>query len=294
MLAHGSSIFGVVPLAIFAVFRGLPSWRWLGLLVLAGALTYVPWIAYQHYADPPGNRLIKWQLGGDTEVDRRGTLETIVDGYEEEGVGGTVDNKLANFGEIIGVGRVVEGDPATRVLVGAGGWGDALEAVEAGEFRSALGAFRAPRFFSLLPLLGVFLIAPFAMFAARARRSRGDPSWRFALLCFAFVGIACLVWGLLLFGTPPARATLHVGSLAVPLLAICGCVAGLCATYPRLALAVVGLNLGIVLILYTPSLTPPPGTGYSPVAAVLAALSLAGIAWVLREAWPARGGSRPG
>jgi hypothetical protein len=135
-------------------------------------------------------------------------------------------------------------------------------------------------------LLGVFLIAPFAMFAARARRSRGDPEWRFALLCFAFVGIACLVWGLLLFGTPPARATLHVGSLAVPLLAICVCAAAAYASYPRFGIGLVAFNALFVLFLYVPDLVSPPGSSYSVIAAIAAAAALGGFCWTaLRAPW---------
>lgn len=292
MLSHGSSIFGVIPLVLFAIFRGTPSWRWVAVLALFGAVAYVPWMAYQHYADPPGNRLVKWQIGGETQVSEVGTLEAIEDGYEEAGVNGTIDNKLANFGEMIGIESVGrEADPATRVLVGASGWGDGFDALVHGEFDAAVGGFRGPRFFSLLPVLGIFLIAPFAMFAAR-KREHDESEWRFALLGFAFVAIACVVWGLLLFGTLPARATLHVGSLAVPLIGICACVAGLRCTYPRLAAWVVGINVVAVLVAYTPSLTPLPGTSYSPIAALLAALSLAGIVWTLYSSSAIRGASR--
>jgi hypothetical protein len=80
-----------------------------------------------------------------------------------------------------------------------------------------------------------------------------------------------------------------VGSLAVPLLAIVGCVAGLAACFPRLAAWVVGLNSLFVLAVYTPSLEPPPGTSYSPLTALLAAASLAGVGYVLAR-YAARAG----
>ena len=31
MMGHGSSVFGIIPLAIVAAWRGLPSWRWIGV-----------------------------------------------------------------------------------------------------------------------------------------------------------------------------------------------------------------------------------------------------------------------
>ena len=272
MLSHGSSIFGVIPLALFAIYRGLPSWRWLGVGLMVGVALYAPWTAYQHYADPPGNRLLKWQLGGDTAVDSRGTLEAIEDGYREAGLDGTIDNKEENFGEMIGWPR------AKNDFEGA------VEDVEAGKLGLALGAIRDARFFSLLPFLGIFLIAPVAMVAGRWRRKppqREESEWRFALLSFAFFAIACISWGLLLFGTPDSRTTIHVGSLAVPLLAVCGCVAGLRSVFPRLAMGVVAVNVIAVLIMYTPSLEPPPGTSYSPITAILVVASLAALVYVL-------------
>lgn len=269
MLSHGSSIFGVIPLVLLAAYRGLPSWRWVGVLVLAGVALMAPWIAYQHYADPPGNRLLKWQLGGDVELDSKGTLEAIEDGYDEVGFDGALTLKEENFGEMVGWPRVKDEFEAGV---------DGLDEDKPG---LAAAAVRGARFFSLLPFLGLLLIAPLAMIAARRRVGRDRDEWRFALLCFAFFGIACVFWGLLLFGTYPSRATIHVGSLAVPLLGIVGCVAGLRASFPRLATWVVGLNVLMVLILYTPSLTPDPGTSYSPISALLAAASLAGFAFVV-------------
>lgn len=266
MLAHGSSIFGVIPLVLIAAYRGVPSWRWIGVAALAGIALMAPWTAYQHYADPPGNRLLKWQLGGDLELDSKGTVEAIEDGYSEAGWDGTLNNKEENFGEMVGWPR------AKNEFEGF------VDDIEAGKPGLAAASVRGTRFFSLLPFLGILLIAPFVMLALRRRRDRNREEWRFALLCFAFFGIACFFWGLLLFGTPDSRATIHVGSLAVPLLGLVGCVVGLRSVFPRLAAWVVGLNVLMVLLLYVPSLTPPPGTSYSPIAAVLALGSLAAFA----------------
>ncbi len=268
MLSHGSSLFGVIPLVLIAAYRGLPSWRWIGVAALAGIALMGPWTAYQHYADPPGNRLLKWQIGGDIELDSKGTLEAIEDGYSEAGWDGALQYKEENFGEMIGLPRARDEGKI------------AIDELEAGRLGAAVEKIRGIRFFCLLPFLGIFLIAPFVMIAARRRSDRNREEWRFALLCFAFLGIACLFWGLLLFGTPDSRATIHVGSLAVPLLGLVGCVAGLRSVFPRLAAAVVAVNVVFVLALYVPSLTPPADTSYSPITAILALASLAGFAFV--------------
>ncbi len=268
MLAHGASVFGIVPLLVLAAMRGMPSWRWLGVALLAGLIFFAPWSAYQRFGDPPGNRLVKWQFAGVVEIDDRGTLSAIVDSYREVGVGGAIDAKWDSFAEMTGLERTPD---AVK---------DTLSAVSDGEIETAVGTIRGLRFFALLPLLGVFLVAPVAMLLARDRGRRRVAEWRFAFLSLLFVAIGCVSWGLLLFGSPNAIATIHVGSLAVPLLAICGCVAGLFATFPRLAIVTVGLNALATLALYTPSLSPLPGTGYSALAAVIAAASLAGFALV--------------
>jgi hypothetical protein len=266
MLAHGASLFGIVPLLALAALRGLPDWRWLGAAAMVGILLLAPWSAYQRFEDPPGNRLLKWQLGNALAVDDRGTAEAIVDGYEEAGLEDSLVNKRENLGTIVGLPLVPR-----EVKNGT-------EHLANGEFKEAITSFRVPRFFSLLPFLGLFLIGPIAMLVAwaRGRRERGA-EWRFAVFSFAFAAIGCAVWALLLFGTPDARTTLHVGSFALPLLALCGCVAGLHALHPRLAVGAVALNALLVLAAYVPSLTPVPGSSYSPIAAVLAGLGLAGF-----------------
>jgi hypothetical protein len=92
-----------------------------------------------------------------------------------------------------------------------------------------------------------------------------------------FSALACLCWILLMFGGPNAKTFIHQGSLAVPLLAICACAAGACAVGRRFGAWLVGLQVLTVLVLYAPSLTPPPGSSYSPLAGVLAAASLIGV-----------------
>jgi len=282
MLSHGSSVFGVIPLALLAVWRGLPHWRWVAVAAVALLALMVPWTAYQHYADPPGNRLLKWQLGGDITLDSKGTLEAIEDGYDEAGWDGTLDNKVDNFEEMAGWPRARNDFEYAR------------DSLDAGHPALAAGAVRDLRFFSLLPFLGILLIALPAMLLAWRRGDREENEWRFAWLCFAFFALACLTWGLLLFGLPDSRATIHVGSLAVPLLGVVGCVAGLRSVFPRFAIGVVALNVLCVLALYTPALTPDPGTSYSPITALLTLISLVGFALLAFERVPPLSGGWPG
>jgi hypothetical protein len=266
LLGHGASVFGLVPLAVFALAAGLPGWRWLGAAVAVGLVLLLPWAAYQHFADPPGNRLTKWMLAGVEPIDERGTLETIADSYREAGVGGTLDNKWHNVGTIVG------DPPAWERFT------NAIDDLAGGNWEGAATELRWLFFFSLVPSLGLLLLGPAAMALARLRgRRREGPAWRLATLCWWAVLGGCLVWALLMFGSSQASASIHVGTLAIPLLALAACVLGLWAVLPRLAPWWVGLSALLTLAIYTPSLSPPEGSAYSLWAAAGALLALGGF-----------------
>ncbi len=282
MLGHGSSVFGIIPLVLIAAFRGLPSWRWIGVGLLAGLLLMAPWFAYQKYGDPPGNRLTKWMLGGTIDIDNRGVAETLADAYGEAGLGGTLHNKAENFVAMSG------GAPMTSLVQSA------VESIEAGNWTDALRNVRNILFFYLLPSLGLLLLAPLAMAAGRRRRRLNPAEWRFAFTCFAVFAAGAVAWGLLLFGGSLASTVIHQGSYLLPVLALCGAVAGLRATFPRFAIYFVGLSALLMLVLYVPSLDPEPGTSYSFVTALIAAASLAGFGAVaLRRDEAPRGAAPP-
>jgi hypothetical protein len=266
MLGHGSSVFGAIPIALIAVYRGLPSWRWVGVAVLTGIVLMAPWSAYQKYADPPGNRLTKWMLAGVEEIDPRGTREAIFDSYGEAGLGGALHNKAENFVTMGG------GGPFTDIAKRA--WG----AVGDGDWSLFAKEVRNMFFYFFLPSLGLLLVAPLLMLVGRMRgRASPDGDWSFALTCLliAFVGAIC--WGLLLFGNLPARTVLHAGSFALPVLAFCGCVAGLRATFPRFANWYVPISALLMFAVYVPVFEYEPGSSYSLLAALLAAASLVGF-----------------
>jgi hypothetical protein len=265
MMGHGSSIFGIVPLALIAAFRGLPSWRWVGVLVLAGIVVVAPWSAYQRYGEPPGDRLLKYMLAGAVEVDDRGVGEAITDSYGEVGFGGALHNKGQNFVTMAGGGPAFE---HAKV---------AVEALGDGDFDTFLRETRTYLFYNLLPSLGLLLIAPLVMLAGRRRGRLNPAEWQLALGCFAVLALGALFWGLTMFGNEASRTVLHQGSFLLPVLGLCGAVCGLRATYPRFALYYAGFAALAMLALYVPALDPPPGTAYSPAALLLAAAALAGF-----------------
>jgi len=276
MLGHGASVFGVIPLLLVAAYRGLPGWRWVGVALLVGIALMAPWSAYQKYGDPPGDRLTKWTLAGFEEIDDRGTMETILDSYGEAGIGEALRYKIDNAAMLTGSETGLETVEKTVDALGEGHPGTAAREI------------RTTMFFNLLPSLGLLLIAPLVMAVARSRGRRNSLEWSFALTCFAALGAGALAWGLLAFGNYAARTSLHVGSYLLPILGLCGAVAGLRATFPRFALYFLGANAMLMLALYAPALDPLPGTAYSPPALLVAAASLAGFAAVALEARLAR------
>lgn len=262
MLGHGSSIFGIIPLLAIGALRGMPSWRWLGVAALVGVVLMAPWSAYQKWGDPPGNRLLKWTLAGVMEVDDRGVRESIVDTYSEGGLEAAIHWKGQNLVMMVG------GGPAYESL---------QNAFDDGSARGIVLAIRNVIFFNLIPSLGLLLLGPVAMALAWRRRRRDSADWSFALACFAAFLIGAAAWGLLVIGNVNDRTSIHIGSYLVPILGICGCVAGLRAACPRFATPYLIVAAVLSLALYVPALEPPPGTSYSGLSALLAAVSLAGF-----------------
>jgi hypothetical protein len=268
MLAHGASAFALIALLGYAVLRGFLGWRQLVVAALVGVAFLGPWTAYQRWFDPPGDRLVKWQLGGSLAIDDRSAAETILDSYQQAGWEGTLAHKRAN-----GTTMIHRRDTQAAVTTAAGLIAD-------GRYADAVGTLRLPRFFWLLPSLGPLLLGAVAMAVARARRRLDSPEWRFAVVALVLCVAIAVDWALLMFGTPESLTLIHQGSLALPLLAAGALVVGAYAAFPRFAVALAALNSAGVLLLYLPSLSPPQGTSYSVPAALLAAAALAGYGWL--------------
>ncbi len=260
MLGHSASVFGVIPLAIVAAFRGMPSWRWIGVAVAVGIVFVGPWSAYQRYGDPPGNRLTKWTLADVIEIDSRSSTEAIRDAYSEAGFSGALENKWENFQSMLG------SEGALRTF----------ENAFQGSLTNAVRDFRVIGFFYLLPSFWLLLLAPVAMLVLWRRRDRDGSEWWFSLRCWAVLAVGAICWGLIFFGGPSDVTVIHTGSYLLPILGMAGGVAALRAVLPRFTIWYVGLFSALSLALYVPSLEPLPGTSYSALAAVLAGLAGAG------------------
>ena len=282
MLAHGASAFFLLPLLGLAAWRGLPSWRWLGAAALVGVVLLAPWSAYQRFADPPGDRLLKWSAGrGELTIVEDGALETIADGYADAGVGGTLGNKWRNLRTIAAVDQTRQGVDA------------AIDHAEGGDLGEAVSALRLPRFFGSaaaarhLPAgAGGDGDCPGAGQPERSRLALWARRDRVLRPRHAGLGAAHVRQRRSERQRPPSAAS------------PCRCSRSVAATVGlrglhRLALALVAANVIAVLVLYVPSLTPPEGSSYSPFAALLAAAALAGFGCLCLRDGADADGDRP-
>ncbi len=282
-LSHGSSVFGLIPVVILALAKGLPNPRWVAAGIAAALLLILPWTAYQRYGDPPGDRVVKWGLAGVTEIDDKGVGEAVVDAYREAGLGGALDNKLQNFLTMAGGGPDADVRGLEWIRFGSAftDTSQAVEAIGEGRFEAAVSAIRESRFSHLLWAFGVLILGlPVIALGARRGRPPEGPEWSFARACLFVFGVGAVIWGLVMFGNVTGRAIVISGSLALPLIGIAGIVAGLRAVRSRWAEWLVGINAITVLALYTPVLEPMPDTSYRVFSMLAAALSLAAFVWV--------------
>src|SRR5580698_3174117 len=97
-LSHGGAAFALIPILPWVVWRCFKgeSRQWT-LAALVFTLLVAPWLSYQRYYAPPGNRLVKWHLGAQFAVDDRSVLRTISDTYERLSWKQIIDNKTSNL-----------------------------------------------------------------------------------------------------------------------------------------------------------------------------------------------------
>lgn len=194
-LAHGGVAFSflvLVPWLLWRMLRG--EWRiWLA----AAAIFFVmvlPWTAYQRFYDPPGNRLLKWHLAGQIDLDARGTWQTLRENYAKLDLQTHLKARAENFATQIGdwpsLFTVSESERVTR---------------RNAEF------FHSSR--ALTWWAFAVVLAPLVWWRLRDAK----PARRAHLATLLWVAFTVPVWCLLMFA--PQSAILHQGSYAMMLAA---------------------------------------------------------------------------
>jgi hypothetical protein len=280
MLTHGGTIFALIALIPFALSRRtrIPL-RALAASVVPAAAGYVPWMLFQRYVDPPGDRLLKWQIAGVIKVDSRGFLKTLVTQYQALSFHQLLSNKWAN----------VEALVASPLV-----W--RTKAPEAAWRSGFLGFARLAELNNLLPAAGLLLLGVAALAFTSSRRALA-PAAPLAVAC----GTALAAWVILLWGDAGNAITAinHQGAYAVIVLFIALC--ALAVTYlpwPAATLLLVGNAVWFAV-------SWVPGLGFTPAAPAetrlqmqfspamllvcLAGLILAAIAWLRFTSGPGPG-----
>lgn len=205
-LSHGGIAFSLIALLPVA-WKCRPHIRRIAATLASIAAFWLPWFAFQHFIDPPGDRLLKWQLAGAVAPDHNSFLHDLVVQYAAD-PWRDVLNKLHNVQMLVGT---------PNLWHGAG----------------FIGAARSAQVTSTILAAGPLLLGAVAWLYRRRVLKAAAP-----LVTFIFVSLAA--WVLLLFGNAPSETVFHQGSYAVPVLGIA--LLALAGTYlPRpMALAVLG------------------------------------------------------
>ncbi|WP_414663862.1 hypothetical protein [Horticoccus sp. 23ND18S-11] len=190
-LAHGGVAFSFLALAPWVAWRAFRGgqWRawWPGVAVFA--IIVLPWFAYQKLYDPPGDRLLKWHLAGQTVRDTRGTWQTIRESYATIGWREALTNKVSNFHD------QVYGDWRSLGRFSA----------ETAADRRNEEFFYTGRALTWWPVLALIALVITRRRLVAASRDLG--------LLAGWLGGTIVVWSLLMFGQ--YQAVVHHGSYAL-------------------------------------------------------------------------------
>jgi hypothetical protein len=226
-LSHGGVAFSFLaftPWAAWRAWRG--DWRAWTVAAVAFLVLALPWVAYQKFYDPPGNRLLKWHLAGQIEIDPRGLVESIRDGYQKLSWRETVDIKLGNFR------TQFSGDWTTFAQVSPAG----AEMRRSDEFSYTVRAL-------MWWLVGFGALA--ALLAHQSGRQRLLPTSHVHVTFTWWTAATLVIWCLMMFGRDPA--VIILGSYA-PMLALFALLAAWCSLAGGWVVAGIALLQGISFV----------------------------------------------
>jgi len=218
LMAHPGCVFSAPGLLLIFIWRrrrlAVRSCAWALLAIAAFA---APWLAYQRFYDPPGNRLPKMHLAGVMEIDSRSTWQAIRNAYASQSWAAIVRYKLENLRELIG--------PAPEK-------GAALDLIrlDAGDFHSrnweASRVAQREYIWNAIGILNLGWIGGLALLLRKNKRSETFGSG--LLVTMAVVDL--IVWSVVLFG--PAQTFTEHSSYADILFLSIGLVGFLLSIHP--------------------------------------------------------------
>jgi hypothetical protein len=287
LLSHGGAIFAVVAIVItMALLRQtLPGSRWLALAG-AFALTYGPWMLYQKYVDPPGDRLLKMHLAGVEKVTSQPFSTVLETAYKRIGWKGAWEARKVNMWAIFADEGVYWRE--VKQLFLSPGKSAPERAIRAG----VASDLRGRQFFFFAQSLGLLVCGPLFLLNGVRRKNNRSNTWFAASLCWLLVVGTLLVWCLVMF--VPRSTVNHQGAYLANILAFSGAILAIWAVSPLVAVVVASMQIAFTCFLYGFWMTPLPSDLHaSPersmailavAACLLVGLTLAQEAGVLRFA----------
>ena len=192
LLSHGGVAFSLIALVPWVAWRMRTRWKDWSVALLLFLILTVPWMAFQKFYAPPGNRLLKWHLAGQMEIDSRGTWQTLRESYAKLSWSQIVSARVTNL---------------EMQLPEDWNWWRDFSASHALHRRHE-------EFFHLLPATTWWSLGVFALPIAFLRwRSRIE--WRVHLTLGLWAISTLVVWCSLMF--MPNNAVIHQGSYTLPI-----------------------------------------------------------------------------
>ncbi len=204
IMAHPGSIFSAPALALVLIAKRRLTVRNCVLSAIVIGLFVIPWMSYQKFYDPPGNRLVKMHLAGVGEIDSRSVWQALRDAYESHSLATIAKYKLTNVLTLFGRNPVNLARAPSRYAQREYVW-DAVGIINLG-----------------------WLAALMLFFRKSNARAIPYPRWITLAALFNF-----LVWSIVIFG-PHGTITAHGSYTDIFLLSIG--LLGFLLTWPRLVL----------------------------------------------------------
>jgi hypothetical protein len=204
-LTHGGVAFTLLPLAVLLLLP--PYYPGLSRLAAAGAVyvaAYSPWFWYQTRYDPPGTKLIREHIAGNSKAwqDDKSVPRNLIDAYAALSPWQVLQNKLANLQVLFQASPEPTDEQYPWPPDG-----------RPQPWPVGATAFRRCEFMCLFWAPGLMNLGWLVGFAALWRRPlRAGPGWPIAMLGLA----SALTWAMVMFG--PGSTVTHQGSYATLLL----------------------------------------------------------------------------
>jgi hypothetical protein len=196
-LAHGGILFTLLPLAVCSLLpRWFPGAGRLGIGVTVFLALVLPWLAYQRFYDPPGNRLVKWHLAGVAPVDGRSAVQAILDSYGALTWQQIVAQKSVNIEALFVMPYPLD------------------------HARSWLGMWRNGAYYNVFKALGILNVGWLVAFASLRRPARREEAALRTVVrrSLGLAAFSILIWILLMFGPDAGYTLIYQGSFATMIL----------------------------------------------------------------------------